>query len=123
MLEGLEVCSRMEEFSQMDSLYHSLAKADRPELEAVGCLYPCTYTQYTEVQTARVTMFGQFGVGFSFASVATTVRREVYIYSTLSFISDLGGSLGLFVGFSFFGLWDVFQAVFVKITCDHCKSS
>ena len=108
----------MEDFSELDEFYISLARASRQEVEAVGCLYPCTYTQYTVAHTDRFDMFGQFGVGFGFASVATTVRREVYIYSTLSFISDLGGSLGLFVGFSFFGLWDIFQAVLV---CKHCK--
>ena len=50
---------------------------------------------------------GYYGLGFSFGSLAITVRREVYIYSFVSLISDFGGSLSLFVGFSFFLVWDI----------------
>ena len=50
---------------------------------------------------------GYYGLGFSFGSLATTVRREVYIYSFVSFVLEFGGSLGLFVGFSFFVVWDI----------------
>ena len=119
---GLEICSKMEEFNKMDEIYFSLAKGRRKDLEAVGCLYPCSYTQYTVASEDLIDMYGFYGFGLSFASVATTVRREVYIYSTLSFISDLGGSLGLFLGFSFFGLWDLFQILLVKLTSRRCKS-
>ena len=37
-------------------------------------------------------------------------------YDLVSLVGDVGGTLGLFVGFSFFSLWDTFKdlAVFVK---------
>ena len=41
-----------------------------------------------------------------FGSVATTVHREFYSFSFTTFISDLGSSLGHFVAFSFYTLWD-----------------
>ena len=73
------------------------------------------YNKYTldtiahiyKVGATKDQTLGYYGLGFSFGSLATTVRREVYIYSFVSFVSEFGGSLGLFVGFSFFVFWDI----------------
>ena len=54
-------------------------------------------------------------VGFEAITSATKFRNEIQIYPFVSFLCDLGGSLGLFVGFSFLTLWDFFDIVFVKI--------
>ena len=42
--------------------------------------------------------------------------RESLVYPTMSFISELGGSLGLFVGFSFLTVWDYFDVILDKLT-------
>ena len=36
------------------------------------------------------------------------------VYPTVSFIAELGGSLGLFVGFSFLTFWDCLDFLLVK---------
>ena len=36
-------------------------------------------------------------------------RKEVEVYPLESFISEFGGALGLFVGFSFMMIWDIFE--------------
>ena len=36
------------------------------------------------------------------------------VYPTVSFIAELGGSLGLFVGFSFLTFWDCFDYMFAR---------
>ena len=69
--------------------------------EAFGCM------SCPQVGASQVQSLGFYGLAVSFGSLATTVRREYYTYSFISFVSDVGGSLGLFVGFSFFAVWDL----------------
>ena len=38
-------------------------------------------------------------------------EREYYSYQFDSLVSDYGGSLGLFIGFSFFALWDIIKDI------------
>ena len=42
------------------------------------------------------------------------VETEVWAYSTISFIAEMGGALGLFVGFSFLSIWDCLAFLFEK---------
>jgi hypothetical protein len=54
---------------------------------------------------------GQFSalstnVQFSFATMDVTVEREQYIFSLDSMVSEFGGALGLFLGFSFLSTFD-----------------
>ena len=51
--------------------------------------------------------FGKFGLLLSYGWTKTTVLRQFYIYDLQTLVSDFGGSLGLFVGFSFFMVWDL----------------
>ena len=36
-----------------------------------------------------------------------TEEVEEYIYDEISFIAEFGGALGLFLGFSFYMIWDL----------------
>ena len=36
-------------------------------------------------------------------------RKEVEVYPLESFISEFGGALGLFIGFSFMMIWDLIE--------------
>ena len=40
---------------------------------------------------------------FSFASKSINVHEEVLIFDETGLVGSIGGSLGLFIGFSFFG--------------------
>ena len=51
---------------------------------------------------------------YNFASTTVRVETEVWAYSTISFIAEMGGALGLFVGFSFLSVWDFLAFVFGK---------
>ena len=76
---------------------------------------------------------GKFGLMINYASVAVTVKTEVFCnnfnmndnqtqhcqvisYGIVSLVSDFGGTLGLFVGFSFFSLWDIFRDLSIVLS-------
>ena len=40
-----------------------------------------------------------------------TEEREELLYDELSLVAELGGALGLFLGFSFLTVWDLAEAV------------
>ena len=54
-----------------------------------------------------------FGIGAVYLSTEIRLEEEEYIYPLLSFISEFGGALGMFLGFSFMMFWDV---IFMAIT-------
>lgn len=47
------------------------------------------------------------------------VEREVPSYSFLSFVADCGGLLGLFIGFNFLMIFDLFVMIYQKIKSTH----
>ena len=57
---------------------------------------------------------------FGYSTNAVTVKEEAYIYPLQSFVSEFGGSLGLFVGFSFLTIWD-WILLLVKCFTHKCK--
>ena len=52
------------------------------------------------------------------ASKTVTRKKEVWIYPIESLISEFGGALGLFLGFSFMMIWDMIKVI---MTSDRAK--
>ena len=42
-------------------------------------------------------------------------ETEEYAYTFISFLAEFGGALGLFLGFSFFGLWEFVEPFYLKL--------
>ena len=63
---------------------------------------------YTIVDSIVTKITNRSWIKVQFASDEITVESEEYVYDIVSFIADCGGALGLFLGFSFYMLWDVF---------------
>ena len=40
-----------------------------------------------------------------------TVKTEAYLYDGRSLLAESGGALGLFLGFSFYTLWEIFEPI------------
>ena len=101
------MCSQLAQFDQHDNLYIQLAVKDRANIEqTTGCQFPCVYLEY-RVGAKAIKNFNQFGLMIAYGTVETTVLKEFFVYTFFSLVSDFGGSLGLFIGFSFFALWDI----------------
>ena len=63
------------------------------------------------VSVSRV-LFSNFLFLYSFASLEIRSEKEVWAFSNISFVADLGGSISLFLGVSIFSFWDFFEYVF-----------
>ena len=44
-----------------------------------------------------------------------TIEAEEYLYDERSLLAEIGGALGLFLGFSLYMLWDMFESIFVSL--------
>jgi len=51
----------------------------------------------------------------SFSTNVLTLLEEQYVYPMDSFIAEVGGALGLFLGFSFMIVWDLIQFVLASV--------
>ena len=50
-----------------------------------------------------------------YASATIHVEKEEEAYSVRSLVADLGGSLGLFIGFNFLMIWDLIMFLVEKV--------
>ena len=54
--------------------------------------------------------YGPVGFTFGFPNSFIKVKEDKWLYPLETFIAEVGGSLGLFLGFSFLGIWDILTA-------------
>ena len=78
-----------------------------------GCTKPCHYKRYERVGGKKKTSKKSDHFIFSLwtSSNKVFVETEVLLYPLTSLVAEFGGTLGLFLGFSFMWLWDAVEAV------------
>ena len=81
---------------------------ERQVIKKTGCLPPCSYSQFSLVHNIQG-HFQNYGMGLMYATTEVQLEEEDWVYPTLSFIAELGGALGMSIGFSFLSLWDCFE--------------
>ena len=80
-------------------------------VEYTGCLTPCHYTQYTLANDPTTSYNSKYiNLEMILSSTDILSRHEKRMYSFESFVAEFGGSLGLFLGFSFIMVWDGIQS-------------
>ena len=83
--------------------YNVVVHLDLPGV--TGCGYPCRETEYQVVPRRDASILGRDNIACLFVYYKTTTLKifdEYLLYDTNAIISAIGGSLGLFLGFSCF---------------------
>ena len=73
-----------------------------------GCLLPCSYTHYS-LSDSYPFEGNETEFVISYALTDHLIEEEVLLFPLDSLVSELGGALGLFLGFSFLGAVDTMQ--------------
>ena len=109
------VCKNEQQFKEFEQIYWELGNANADEIvEISGCLNPCQYKEYKFVESSPKMWTEPSFLGFWAATGKTQVEEEVLLYPFTSLVAEFGGSLGLFLGFSFMTIWQEIRDHFFK---------
>ena len=92
-------------------IFENLAIAESKEISDItGCLKPCHYKKYILGEPSPSNFKSEHYI-FSMWAVSskTKVETEELIYPMSTLVAEFGGTLGLFLGFSFISVWDNFD--------------
>ena len=99
-------------FRSFENNYFSILQSvlqDIPEI--TSCLPPCSYTEYRFEKTSSE--FGQNTATHEMILWLSTpyvlLETEQYLYPFKSLVGDVGGTYGLFLGFSLMCFWDYLE--------------
>ena len=90
-------------------MYEQIEKSELVNIvKLTDCMKPCYYKQYRIIGEKGLTSFPSafFTVSVWAVSNDTKVEKELLVYPVTSLVAEFGGTLGLFLGFSFMALWD-----------------
>jgi hypothetical protein len=99
-----EVCLDISLFSDLESI-----------INKTGCIAPGFYKEYKLVLEPSNIEREYKGLYLAFTDNKVMVEEEIESYSGISLVSEIGGALGLFLGFSFVMVWDAAEVVIRKI--------
>ena len=102
----IPVCTRVDQLLQFEAKYEEIDTWERGSIvQYTACLPPCSYTEYKLAAEPNEFKPGH-SLHLQLESSKVLKRTEEIIYSMESFVSEFGGALGLFLGFSFMMVWD-----------------
>ena len=101
------VCTQVDQIKKIEAEYRSLQGLVQAEIvRKFECPLPCHYKEYHMIGKPNHGNSDKHELGFAYADLEETEAVEDFIYTFESFVSEFGGSLGLFVGFSFYLVLD-----------------
>ena len=109
----IQLCSTVKQLEEFDKEYFNLFKLHQENLvRNTGCFIPCSYTDYKLATVPKKFAFEPQVLSLQFSSPNLLERTEQLLYPADSFISEFGGALGLFLGFSCIMIWDCLEFLF-----------
>ena len=111
-MEELDDCFNISQYEHYFNLYSTWTDEDFEKLSLLsGCLAPCFFTEVVPVGVQTfdelLTLNGTTLFVMTLAKRKLTVRTEERYPDFASLVADIGGTLGLFLGFSFLMLWEL----------------
>ena len=84
--------------------------------ELTGCPKNCKYYTYTMIKEfalsdKEMSEKNEIWIDLTLAGLTINVKKEIFVFPLRSFISEFGGALGLFLGFSFIMIWDTIETL------------
>ena len=108
------MCRTYDQFTSHEMEYFQLVDIVETELvNQTGCLLPCSYNQYKLAGNPKKVSSQAFMLELRFAKAEVVEEKEDYVYGFVSFVSEFGGALGLFLGFSFLTVWEIAEPYFL----------
>ena len=99
--DDMPKCSNV---SSMRAFYTQVFHSSEEEFSKLtGCLPPCTFTQYSLIDSFSPIWMNESDFVISYAFTDLVTEEEVLLFPFDSLVSEFGGALGLFLGFSFLG--------------------
>ena len=106
-------CTTVQQMLELNIMYDDLDITSKFQtlVEETQCLTPCTFTQYElSGQPVKYRMNYNTRFTFKFSSFHANKKIEIPLYPLESLLSDLGGALGLLLGFSILMVWDAAES-------------
>ena len=109
----IPVCTRVEQLKIFEKEYYGIRGLHQPYVvKNTWCLIPCSYTEYKLGTEPTKYYLKTQRLRVRFSSPDVLKRTEQLLYTMESFISEFGGALGLFLGFSCMMIWEALESLF-----------
>ena len=115
----VEECSSTEQLKEFGEQYEEIDAWSLDSItRSLGCLPNCEYAEYQLAKAPMKNNVGTAGIFLTLTSTNVVKMTEEIVYPVESFISEFGGALGLFLGFSLIMLWD-----WIEMGVDHLRTN
>ena len=105
----IPLCGTSEQLLQFEKMYEMIDTIEMKSIiKITGCLPPCSYTEYRLTSVYKKGNIPAVVLRLTGSNVRKIVDK--FIYPLESFVSEFGGAMGLFLGFSFIMMWDLLAA-------------
>ena len=111
----IPLCTTVKQLERFNKEYDTLWRLSQPRIvKTTGCNLPCSYTEYKLATEAQKLDWKSQTLRLGFSSSDVLKRTEKLLYPFESFVSEFGGALGLFLGFSCMMVWDAMEILLIS---------